>query len=162
MSVRLVALITRASIFLAWLEPTGMTSCSCRTLSSFTCAGKGSSPTSSRKIVPALALTKWPSRFRSALVKAPFSCPRRKSTRKGASAPFPGMARGLTLLMSPDTKRARRNTVRKRIFLDIETLPPDESFRENLAGEIYAEQGPGELGPGEAEIDVEVERRFRD
>jgi len=52
--------------------------------------------------------------------------------------------------------------VRKRIFLDIETLPPDESFRENLAGEIYAEQGPGELGPGEAEIDVEVERRFRD
>jgi hypothetical protein len=50
----------------------------------------------------------------------------------------------------------------KRIFLDIETLPPVESFRENLAREIYAEQGPGELGPGEAEIDVEVERRFRD
>jgi len=54
------------------------------------------------------------------------------------------------------------NTVGKRIFLDIETLPPIESFRENLAREIFSEQGPGELGPGEAEIDVEVERRFRD
>jgi hypothetical protein len=52
--------------------------------------------------------------------------------------------------------------VRKRIFLDIETLPPVESFREKLSREIYAEQGPGELGPGEAEIEVEVERRFRD
>src|SRR5262249_19566458 len=53
-------------------------------------------------------------------------------------------------------------TMRKRIFLDIETLPPAESFREKLAQEIYAEQGPGELGPSEAEIDVEVEKRFRD
>jgi len=52
--------------------------------------------------------------------------------------------------------------VRKRIFLDIETLPPVESFREKLAREIYTEQGPGELGPSEAEIDVEVEKRFRD
>jgi hypothetical protein len=52
--------------------------------------------------------------------------------------------------------------LRKRIFLDIETLPPAESFREKLTREIYAEQGPGELGPGEAEIDVEVEKRFRD
>jgi 3'-5' exonuclease len=52
--------------------------------------------------------------------------------------------------------------VRKRIFLDIETLPPAESFREKLSREIYAEHGPGELGPSEAEIDVEVEKRFRD
>lgn len=50
----------------------------------------------------------------------------------------------------------------KRIFLDIETLPPVEAFREKLALEIYAEQGTGELGPGESEIDVEVEKRFRD
>ena len=50
----------------------------------------------------------------------------------------------------------------KRIFLDIETLPPVESFREKLAREIYAELGPGELGPDESESDVEVERRFRD
>jgi hypothetical protein len=52
--------------------------------------------------------------------------------------------------------------VRKRIFLDIETLPPVESFREKLEREMYAEHGPGELGPSEAEIDVEVEKRFRD
>src|SRR5262245_65172612 len=50
----------------------------------------------------------------------------------------------------------------KRIFLDIETLPPVESFRENLTREIYAEQGTDKLGPSEAEVDVEVERRFRD
>jgi hypothetical protein len=52
--------------------------------------------------------------------------------------------------------------LRKRIFLDIETLPPAESFREKLVREIYAEQGISELGPSEAEIDVEVEKRFRD
>jgi 3'-5' exonuclease len=51
--------------------------------------------------------------------------------------------------------------VSKRIFLDIETLPPVESFREKLAKEIYAEPGPDELGPDEEEIDVELERRFR-
>jgi hypothetical protein len=52
--------------------------------------------------------------------------------------------------------------VSKRIFLDIETLPPVEAFREKLARDIYAEQGLSELGPSEAEIDVEVEKRFRD
>lgn len=50
----------------------------------------------------------------------------------------------------------------KRIFLDIETLPPVESFREKLAKEIYAEPRPDELGLDESESDVEIERRFRD
>lgn len=46
----------------------------------------------------------------------------------------------------------------KRIFLDIETLPPVESFREKLAQEMYAEQRPSEPEPGETEIEVEVEK----
>ncbi len=50
----------------------------------------------------------------------------------------------------------------KRIYLDIETLPPIESFREKLARDINAEQGTDEPEPGEAEIEVEVEKRFRD
>ena len=49
----------------------------------------------------------------------------------------------------------------RRIFLDIETLPPVEEFREKLAREIYTEPGPDELGPDEEESDVELERRFR-
>jgi len=52
--------------------------------------------------------------------------------------------------------------VGKRIYMDIETLPPEESVREKLARELYVERGFGELGVNEAEIEAEAEDRFRD
>ncbi len=50
----------------------------------------------------------------------------------------------------------------KRIYLDIETLPPEESVREKLARELYIERGFGELGVNEAEIEAEAEDQYRD
>lgn len=46
----------------------------------------------------------------------------------------------------------------KRIYLDIETLPPDESVREEMAWELNSKRSLGELEINEAEI----ESRFRD
>lgn len=50
----------------------------------------------------------------------------------------------------------------KRIYLDIETLPPEESVREKLARELLVERGFGELGVNEAEIEAEAEDKYRD
>lgn len=50
----------------------------------------------------------------------------------------------------------------RKIFLDIETLPPAESVREKLARELFDEHGVGEFAVNEAEIEAEVENRFRD
>ena len=72
---RFVAAITRASVRSVSLPPTRSNSRSCSTRSRATCTGAGSSPTSSRKIVPPAASSKRPRRRSSAPVKAPFSWP---------------------------------------------------------------------------------------
>lgn len=50
----------------------------------------------------------------------------------------------------------------RRIFLDIETLPPVESVREKLARELFHKQELGEFAVNEAEAEGEAETRFRD
>src|SRR2546427_12727543 len=72
---RFVAAITRTATRSGRLDPTGSNSCSCRTRRSFTRVSRGSSPISSRKIVPPSASSKRPTRRSRAPVKAPFTCP---------------------------------------------------------------------------------------
>ena len=60
----LLAAMTRTSTFATRFEPSGSTSFSCSTRSSFACIAIGMSPTSSRKSVPPLARTNLPSRPR--------------------------------------------------------------------------------------------------
>ena len=71
-----MAAITRTSTFTVWLPPTRSNSRSWSTRRSFTCVSGGSSPTSSKKIVPPCASSKRPVRRSVAPVKAPFSWPK--------------------------------------------------------------------------------------
>src|SRR6266581_789264 len=78
----------RTSTLIVLLLPIGSNSCSCNTRSSFTCVSSGSSPTSSRKMVPPSATLKRPSRFASAPVNAPLTWPNNSlSTKPALMAP---------------------------------------------------------------------------
>ncbi len=72
---RFVAAITRTSTFVSVWEPSRQNTPSWSTRSSFDCSSRGSSPISSRKIVPPSATSKRPNFRLSAPVKAPFSYP---------------------------------------------------------------------------------------
>ena len=71
-----MAATTRTSVFCTLAEPTRRNSPDCSTRNRRTCVDKGSSPTSSRNIVPPSASSKYPLRASVAPVKAPFSCPK--------------------------------------------------------------------------------------
>ena len=83
-----MAATTRTSTFEGALSPTRRISLSWRTRFSFTWVGSGSSPISSRKMVPPSASSKRPLRAVAAPVKAPRAWPKSSlSTRSGGSAP---------------------------------------------------------------------------
>src|SRR5262249_3106321 len=116
MRSRLVAEMIRTSTFTGLRAPTGSTSFPWIARNSFTCAGGGSSPTSSRNSVPPVASTNLPVWRSVARVKAPFSWPNRiDSTRLSGMAPqltatnglarrspVPWMARAISSLPTPD------------------------------------------------------------
>ena len=78
----------RTSTGIASVAPTGITSRSCSTRSSFTWSEAGISPTSSRKKVPPRAAAKRPCLSRTAPVKLPFTWPNSSlSSRLSGSAP---------------------------------------------------------------------------
>jgi hypothetical protein len=77
----LVAATIRTSVFSALDEPTLMNSPVSKTRNKRTCVANGSSPTSSRKIVPPSATSKYPFLFEVAPVKEPFSCPKSSLSR---------------------------------------------------------------------------------
>ena len=62
-------------VFSTFEEPTLINSPLSRTLRSLTCVARGSSPTSSKKIVPPSATSKYPLLLAVAPVNAPFSWP---------------------------------------------------------------------------------------
>ena len=72
------------------VPPTRSNSCSCRTRSNLACASSGSSPTSSRNIVPLSASSKRPLRCSVAPVNAPFSWPNSSlsTNSRGSAAQF--------------------------------------------------------------------------
>ena len=72
----LVAATMRTSVFIIFCPPTRMYSPVSSTLSRRACVAMGSSPTSSRKIVPLFAMPKYPSLSPTAPVNEPFSCPK--------------------------------------------------------------------------------------
>src|SRR6266436_3710615 len=72
---RLVAAITRTFVRMDPVPPTRPNSCSCRTRKRAIWVSAGSSPISSRKMVPPSANSKRPKRRWVAPVKAPFSWP---------------------------------------------------------------------------------------
>src|SRR5438552_11740172 len=67
----------RMLILIVLLLLIGSNFCFCNTRKSFTCVSIGSSPTSSRKIVPPSASLKRPSRLAIAPVNAPLTWPNR-------------------------------------------------------------------------------------
>ena len=73
---RFVAAMTRALIGICSVDPTGLISFSCRARNNLACRKIDSSPISSRKMVPSLAVWSRPSFDRSAPVKAPLMCPK--------------------------------------------------------------------------------------
>ena len=70
-----VAAIILTFVFCDFDDPTFIYSPFSRILNSLTCDERGSSPISSRKIVPLFAASKYPFLVSFAPVKAPFSCP---------------------------------------------------------------------------------------
>src|ERR1700740_1769338 len=72
---RVVAAMTRTAVAIIRLPPTRSNCRSCSTRSNAIWVSTGSSPTSSRKIVPECAISKRPCRRCTAPVKAPFSWP---------------------------------------------------------------------------------------
>ncbi len=78
----------RTSTGIASVAPTGMTSRSCSTRSSFTWSDGGISPISSRKKLPPRAAANRPCLSRTAPVNEPFTCPNSSlSSRFSGSAP---------------------------------------------------------------------------
>jgi len=94
-----VAAIILISTWTGWVPPTRSISFSCNTLKSLTCAAGGSSPISSRKIVPLCARSNRPRFFESAPVKAPFSWP-----NSSLSISVSGIAPQLTLIKGPSLR----------------------------------------------------------
>jgi len=80
---RLVAAMTRTSVGIIRLPPTRSNCRSCSTRSNAIWVSAGSSPTSSRKIVPECAISKRPWRRCTAPVKAPFSWPKQLRRDQG-------------------------------------------------------------------------------
>ena len=70
-----VAATILTSVLITFEAPTLINSPVSRTLSSRTCVCNGNSATSSKKIVPPFATSKYPFRESFAPVKDPFSCP---------------------------------------------------------------------------------------
>jgi len=101
------------------LDPTGSNSCSWSTRSSLTCVSSGSSPTSSRKMVPPCASSKRPTRRSMAPVKAPFTWPNSSLSTRPAE-----MAAQFTLTSG----RCRRG-LRSWIARAISSLPVPVSPR---------------------------------
>ena len=73
---RFVAATILTLVFWTFDDPTLINSPFSKTLKSLTWVVRGSSPTSSRNIVPPSATSKYPDRVDVAPVKAPFSCPK--------------------------------------------------------------------------------------
>ena len=71
----LVAAITLTSDFCTFEEPTLINSPVSKTRNKRACVPKGSSPISSKNIVPPLTVSKYPFLLSTAPVKEPFSCP---------------------------------------------------------------------------------------
>ena len=93
--VRVLAATTRARIGLPARPPTRSTMRSCSTRSSLACAASGSSPISSRKMVPSSAASNLPAR-RSTPVATPRSMP-----NSSASSRFSGIAAQLIAMKRP-------------------------------------------------------------
>ncbi len=98
--LRFVAAITRTFVWMDRVPPTRSNSCSCRTRKRAIWVPRGSSPTSSRKIVPPSAISNRPRRRCTAPVKEPFSCPNNSEAIRSR-----GMAAQLTLTNAHEERR---------------------------------------------------------
>ncbi len=170
------AATTRVLIFLAWVEPTALTSPFSRARSSLAWALIGSSPISSRKRVPPWAAAKAPALVETAPVKEPFSWPKSSvSMSSEGSAPMLSGRKGprawrlprwrasamssLPLPVSPRTSTearsgAKRRTSRARrsIAADRPTTPssgasPERSSGSAAPGEIWTRERPSTKQP---------------
>ncbi len=82
----------RTSTFTSSTPPSGLNDFSWMARSSFTCMARGTSPISSRKIVPVSAVWKSPALFAIAPVNEPFLCP-----KSSLSMRFSGIAPQFTV-----------------------------------------------------------------
>jgi len=116
--LRFVAATTRTFVWMDRLPPTRSNSCSCKTRNSAICVSIGSSPTSSRKIVPPSANSNRPTRRCTAPVKEPFSCPNNSEAIKSR-----GMAAQLTLTRAREERRDCRWIARAISSLPVPVSP---------------------------------------
>src|SRR5258708_2729267 len=116
--LRLVAATTRTFVWMDRVPPTRSNSCSCKTRNRAIWVSAGSSPTSSRKIVPPSASSNRPSRRCNAPVKEPFSWPNNSEAIKSR-----GIAAQLTLTKAREERRDRRWIARARSSLPVPVSP---------------------------------------
>src|SRR6267143_888165 len=116
--LRLVAAITRTFVSMDRVPPKRSNSCSCRTRKSAIWVSTGSSPTSSRKIVPPSASSNRPRRRCNAPVKEPFSWPNNSEAIKSR-----GIAAQLTLTKARDERRDLRWIARATSSLPVPVSP---------------------------------------
>src|SRR5271156_1850267 len=116
--LRFVAATTRTFVWMDRVPPTRSNSCSCKTRKRAIWVSVGSSPTSSRKIVPPSASSNRPRRRCNAPVKEPFSWPNNSEAIKSR-----GMAAQFTLTKECEERRDRRWIARATSSLPVPVSP---------------------------------------
>ena len=120
---RSVAATSRTSIFTSRLPPSRTMLPSCSVRSSLACICSGSSPISSRKIVPRSACSNQPARAATAPVNAPRSWPNSSDSNSVS-----GMAAQLTLMKGASRRLLARCTARANNSLPVPDSPSSSTL----------------------------------